>query len=75
MFNQLRKGNQVEGRYLGVQYTGTVRSVRLNEGTRSTEVEIDFPASLSGFRGRDWDVRTGLILTGVGEDEYVRVAA
>lgn len=74
MFKNFRKGQNVKGSYLGVQFTGTVRSVRMNEMTRDVELEIDFPAPLSGFRGRDWDVRTGLILGGMGEDDYVRAA-
>lgn len=67
----LRKGDAVRGRYMGVEFTGSVRSARLNEFSRNVEVEIDFPAPLAGFRGRDWDVRTGVILTNLGADDFV----
>jgi hypothetical protein len=75
MFKNFSKGNKVNGRYLGVEFTGTVRSVRLNERTQNVELEIDFPSPLAGFRGRDWDVRTGLVLTGIDEGDYLKVAA
>lgn len=75
MFKNIKKGSTVVGRYLGVEYTGTVRGVRRNDRTGLDEVEIDFPAPLSGFRGRDWDVRTGLILTGIDDGDYLQVAA
>lgn len=65
------KGQSVKGVYLGVEFTGTVRSVRMNEVIRQVEIEVDFPAPLSGFRGRDWDVRTGLIL---GVEDELRAA-
>jgi len=74
MLKNIKKGNAVVGRYLGVEFTGTVRGVRRNECTGLNEIEIDFPAPLSGFRGRDWDVRSGLILTGVDEGDYLKVA-
>lgn len=67
----LRKGDAVRGRYMGVEFTGSVRSARLNERSRNIEVEIDFPAPLAGFRGRDWDVRTGVILTNLGDGDFV----
>jgi hypothetical protein len=75
MFKHIKKGHAVIGRYLGVEYTGTVRGVRRNDRTGLDEVEIDFAAPISGFRGRDWDVRTGLILTGIDEGDYLKVAA
>lgn len=75
MFYRLRKGDQVKGLYLGVEYSGTVRSVRLNERTGNAEIEIDFPAPLSGFRGRDWDKRSGLILIGVDEGDWIKKLA
>jgi hypothetical protein len=75
MFKNFSKGQQVNGRYLGVEFTGTVRGLRRNERTGLDEIEIDFPAPMSGFRGRDWDVRSGLILTSIDEDEYLKVAA
>lgn len=74
MFENFKKGNAVIGRYLGVDFTGTVRSVRRNECIGLDEIEIDFPAPLSGFRGRDWDVRTGLILDGIDEGDCLKVA-
>jgi len=75
MFQNLKKGDAVKGRYLGVEFTGTVRSNRLNERTQNIELEIDFPAPLSGFRGRDWDVRSGVILVDLAEGDYLKVAA
>lgn len=71
IFTSLRKGQQVAGRYMGVEYTGTVRSAREHSRTGNREVEIDFPAPLT-FRG-DWDVRTGLILTGINEGDRIEV--
>lgn len=75
MFNQIRRGDKVEGKYLGVSYTGTVVSVTDNEWTKNREVEIDFGGELSGFRGRDWDKRNGLLLTGISEGEYIKRVA
>lgn len=69
--DNLRKGDAVRGRYMGVEFTGSVRSARLNEWTRNVEVEIDFPAPLAGFRGRQWDVRNGVIITALGEDDFM----
>lgn len=70
-FESLRKGHQVSGCYMGVEYTGTVRSVCRNTYTKNLEVEIDFPEPRV-FRG-DWDVRTGLIITHVRDDERLEV--
>jgi len=69
MFKNLKKGNAVKGRYMGVDFTGTVRSVRLNEFTRNDSVEIDFAAPIM-FRGGK---RTGLFLTNLGEDDFIKV--
>lgn len=68
MFKNFRKGQQVKGCYMGVAFTGVVRSVRLNEATKLDTLEIDFPKPLM-FRGGE---RTGLYLTNLGEDDYVK---
>ena len=70
---QFSKGNQVTGRYMGVEFAGTVRSVRMRDVTGLVEIEIDFPAPIQ-FRHAE-DIRTGLILTNLGEDDYLKVAA
>lgn len=71
MFKNFKKGNAVTGRYMGVEFTGTVLSVSLNELTGNDRIEIDFPAPLM-FRSGE---RSGLLLTNLGEDDYLKVAA
>jgi hypothetical protein len=68
MFGNFRKGDKVQGRYFGVQYTGTVRQVAMNEHTRNDSVEIDFAEPLE-IRG---SMRSGLILTNLGEDDELK---
>lgn len=67
MFGDFKKGDAVKGRYMGVEFTGTVRSVTLNEMSGNDRLEVDFPAPLM-FRGGE---RSGLILTNLREDDVL----